>query len=42
MKTWTKISWQRMKKSSKAELMPTKKEAIPIKSARMAHPLKRL
>ena len=41
MKICTKISWQRMKKSSKAELIPKKKEVIPMKRAKMAHPLKR-
>lgn len=42
MNTWTKISWQRMKKSSKAALIPNKNEAMPIKRPRIAAPLKRL
>ena len=42
MKTCTKISWHRMSKSSKTELMPKRKEAMPRKRAMIAQPRKRL
>jgi len=42
IKMWTNISWHRMKKSSKAALMPTRKETKPMNRARIAHPLNKL
>lgn len=34
--------WQRMKKSSKAALRPSKKEPRPMNKAKMAQPLNKL
>lgn len=36
------MTWQRMKKSSKAELIPTKNDPKPINKAKIAHPLNKL
>jgi hypothetical protein len=38
MKMWAKITWTKMKKSSKAEENPKIKESSPIQRAKMAQP----
>lgn len=38
MNIWTKMTWTKIKKSSKAELIPNIKETSPIHRAKIAHP----